>query len=272
MNALLSIEELGLGFAGPSGTRRVLDSVSFAVHEAETVCLVGESGSGKSLTCLAVLGLLPPRARLLGGAVRFAGQDLLALPAEALRTVRGGAVAMIFQDPGGALNPVHRIGSQIAEVLVRHRGLAGMAVRRAVCGLLEQVGLPDSARVARSYPHELSGGMCQRAMIAMALAGEPRLLIADEPTTALDATVQAQILDLLRDIQRARGMSILLVTHDMGVTAELADRVVVMRHGQVVEEGAVRDIFAAPRHPYTRQLLDAAAVLDGDVSPAMEAA
>ncbi len=254
MNPLLDIDDLRVHFSGAAGPVRAVDAVSLTVARGETVALVGESGCGKSVTALSVMRLLPPAARIVGGRIRLDGQELLALPEVALRRIRGARVGMIFQEPMTSLNPVLTVGRQIAEPLMRHRGLSGQALRRRVLALLEAVNIPDAARISEAYPHQLSGGMKQRLMIAMAVACEPELLIADEPTTALDVTIQAQVLRLLKDLQHRTGMGMLFITHDLGVVAEMADRVAVMYAGEVVES-APRDVFfATPRHPYSRKL------------------
>ena len=255
--AVLAVQGLTVEIATPAGPIRPVRDVSFAIAAGETLALVGESGSGKSLTALALLGLLPDAARVVAGAVSIQGQDTLRSTGAALRTLRGGVAGMVFQDSGTGLNPVHRIGRQIAEA-VRGPG----PTQRAIA-LLARVGIPDPARRARAFPHELSGGMRQRAMIAIAIANDPALLIADEPTTALDVTVQAQILDLLAGLQRERGLAMLFVSHSLPVVAEIATRVVVMYAGQVVEHGTVADVFGRPLHPYTAALLASAPPEDG---------
>ena len=261
---VLSVRDLRVGFAGEAGapngawrTRPVVDGISFEVSAGETLALLGESGCGKSVTALSLLRLLPPNARLLGGEVHFAGRELLGLPEADMRAVRGGGIAMIFQEPATSLNPVLTIGRQIGEALEKHAGLRGSAVRARALELLEAVGIADAARRLSEYPFQLSGGMKQRVMIAIALAGSPRLLIADEPTTALDVTIQAQILDLLCQIQRERGMGILLITHDLGVAARMAQRIGVMRAGVLIETAAHESFFSRPRHPYTQRLFAA---------------
>ena len=261
---VLSVRDLRVGFAGeagaPNGARRirpVVDGISFEVSAGETLALLGESGCGKSVTALSLLRLLPPNARLLGGEVHFAGRELLGLPEADMRAVRGGGIAMIFQEPATSLNPVLTIGRQIGEALEKHAGLRGGAVRARALELLDAVGIADAARRLSEYPFQLSGGMKQRVMIAIALAGSPRLLIADEPTTALDVTIQAQILDLLCQIQRERGMGILLITHDLGVAARMAQRIGVMRAGVLIETAAHESFFSRPRHPYTQRLFAA---------------
>ena len=242
-----------------------VQGVSFALRPGETLGLVGESGCGKSVTFLAALGLLGARAAVRG-AVHFDGVDVLGLDDRAWSAVRGGGIGIIFQDPVVALNPVRTIGFHLRESLALHRGLTGRAMEAEALALLKRVGIPDPAAVLRAYPHRLSGGMNQRVMIALALAGEPKLLIADEPTTALDVTVQAQILRLIREVRDDMAMAILLITHDLGVVAENCDRVAVMYAGRIVETGAVATIFDAPRHPYTRGLLAALPRLDVEQS------
>lgn len=253
---LLSVEDLSVVFTR-RGRRdvRAVDGVTFSVRAGETVGLVGESGSGKSVTSLALMRLLPSRGVQVGGRVTFGGMDLLSLPGDSMRDLRGRDLAMVFQDPMSSLNPVLTVGRQITEVLRRHRGMQGDQARDEAVTLLSRVGIPDPARRFREYPHQLSGGMRQRALIAIALACKPRLLIADEPTTALDVTIQAQILELLQDLKQRLGMAVLLITHAMGVVAEVAQKVVVMYAGQVVEEAPVVELFARPRHPYTQGLI-----------------
>ncbi len=255
---LIRIENLAVSFDGQAALR----GVSFGVARGEALGLVGESGCGKSVTWLAALGLLPAKARITGS-VRLAGEEILGAPPAALERVRGGRVAMIFQDPASSLNPVHRVGRQIAEALALHRGLYGAAARAEAKRLLDTVGIPDAARRLDAYPHEFSGGQNQRVMIAMALAGQPDLLVADEPTTALDVTIQAQILELLQHLRRETGMALVLISHDLGVVAETCDRVAVMYAGRIVEEGPVERLFDAPAHPYTRGLLGALPDIDG---------
>ena len=255
---LLTVRDLSVAFG--QGERRVLavDRVSFDVAKGETVGLVGESGSGKSVTALSVMQLLPyPVASHPSGSIMFKGQDLLSLSEPEMRRVRGDDITIIFQEPMTSLNPLHTIEKQIGEILLLHKGVTGHAATTRIVELLTQVGLPDPEGRLNSYPHQLSGGQRQRVMIAMALANEPDLLIADEPTTALDVTVQAQILKLLKDIQTRLGMAMLFITHDLGIVRKIADRVCVMSHGKIVEQGAVERIFTAPEHPYTRALLAA---------------
>jgi oligopeptide/dipeptide ABC transporter ATP-binding protein len=256
-DTVLDIRDLHVSFSTPRGRLHALVGVDLSVRRGESIGLVGETGSGKTVTALSVLGLLPPTATVSGARLAAAGVDLLDASPELIRRVRGGSVAMIFQNPDTSLNPVFTIGKQLEHVVRRHLGVDRKAARDRVRTSLEEVGLPDVVRVLRSYPHELSGGMKQRAMIAMALSCEPELLVADEPTTALDVTVQAQILELLREIQQARGLSILHVTHDLGVVADSCDRVGVMYAGRIVELGPTTSVLGEPRHPYTRGLLDA---------------
>jgi oligopeptide/dipeptide ABC transporter ATP-binding protein len=261
--ALLEVEALRTHFATEGGEFRAVDGVSFSVDAGKTLGIVGESGCGKSVTSLSVMGLLPARiARIAGGSIRFKGTDLLALDEDAKRDLRGNRLAMIFQEPMTSLNPAFTIGDQIMEGLVRHKGLGREQARQAAIEMLRKVRIPAPEERVDDYPHQLSGGMRQRAMIAIALACGPELLIADEPTTALDVTVQAQILDLLRDLQRDTGAAILLISHDLGVIAEMADHVAVMYAGRVVERAAVEALFDAPQHPYTIGLLGSIPRLD----------
>jgi oligopeptide/dipeptide ABC transporter ATP-binding protein len=249
---LLSVEGLGVAMGGVP----VLEDVSFTIAPGETLGLVGESGCGKSVTALSLMRLLPaPPARVTGGRIVFDGSDLLAMDAASLRAIRGDRVAMIFQEPMTSLNPVFTIGDQIGESLIVHRGASRAAARAEAARLLDLVGIPAATSRLDRYPHELSGGQRQRAMIAIALACRPRLLIADEPTTALDVTVQAQILDLIARLRRELGMAVLLITHDLGVVAEFCDRVAVMYAGRIVEEAPAATLFAAPGHRYTEALL-----------------
>ncbi|GAA4287707.1 ABC transporter ATP-binding protein [Georgenia daeguensis] len=241
--------------------RRVVDDVSFSVRAGERLGIIGESGSGKSLTALAVAGLLAP-GLAAEGSVRLSGTEVIGAPEATLNRVRGSAVSLVFQEPLSALDPLMRVGRQIAGPLRRHRGLRGAALQDAVLGLMREVALPEPDRLARSFPHEMSGGQRQRVAIAMALACDPAVLIADEPTTALDVTVQAEILELLLRVVREHRTALVFVSHDMAVVSEVAERVLVMRTGTVVEEGAVGDVIAAPRHPYTRSLVDSARALD----------
>ena len=247
---VLEIEDLSVH----AGAHALVEAVSLSVRPGETLCLVGESGCGKSLTCMSMLGLLDDNLSM-AGSIKLFGSETVGAPESVLNALRGRDVAMIFQNPMAALNPVQRVGSQIAEAIIEHTSLRGAAVEQRVVDLLEQVGIPHVARHKTYYPHQLSGGMCQRVMIAMALACNPKLLIADEPTTALDVTIQAQILRLLRDLQAELGLAIVLVTHDLGVVAEIADHVAVMYAGRIVEAAPVDDLFDDPRHPYTRALM-----------------
>jgi len=253
---LLEVDDLTTHFFTRDGVVRAVDGVSFRVRRGETLAIVGESGCGKSVTSLSIMRLIAsPPGRIVRGRVLFEGRDLLELPEPAMRKVRGDAMSMIFQEPMTSLNPVLMIGRQVAEALVVHRGMSREQAARRTVELLRLVKIPEPQRRASEYPHQLSGGMRQRVMIAMALACEPRLLIADEPTTALDVTIQAQILELLRELQQKTGTAIVLITHDLGVVAEMAERVVVMYAGRKVEEASVFELFAHPRHPYTRGLL-----------------
>lgn len=253
---LLEVAELSLSFPMLRGGRvEVLDRVGFEVRPSETVGLVGESGSGKTVTALSIMGLTDPAARIDGGTILLDGRDLLAMPEEEKRRFRGKRIGMIFQSPKASLNPLIKIGEQIARVVRLHSGATEEAARDRVIELLQAVGINEAERRYRSYPHQLSGGMAQRVMIAMALAPEPELLIADEPTTGLDVTIQAQIFDLVLELQERLDMSILLITHDLGLVAETCDRVVVMHGGHVVEVGPVEAIFEEPKHPYTQRLL-----------------
>jgi peptide/nickel transport system ATP-binding protein len=254
---LLSVSDLTVSFRSDGRWREVVHGVSFDVGPRETVALVGESGSGKSVSALSILRLLPRDASRIGGRVRFAGRELLAAPEAAMRRVRGDSIAMIFQEPMTSLNPVLTIGFQIAEALIRHRGLSRSAAEAEALRLLDRVRIPAARSRLHEYPHRFSGGMRQRVMIAMALACRPKLLIADEPTTALDVTIQAQILDLIKGLQDEAGMAVLFITHDMGVVAEIADRTVVMVRGRAVEAGPTARIFSEPAEPYTRALLAA---------------
>ena len=256
MAALLEVIGLQTHFFTRDGIVRAVDGVSFSVAPGETLAVVGESGCGKSVTSLSILRLIAsPPGRIVAGRVAFEGRDLLALSEDEMRAVRGDAVSMIFQEPMTSLNPALTVGRQIAESLVLHRGLSQRDAMAKAVAMLRKVRMPEPERRVRQYPHELSGGMRQRVMIAMALACGPRLLIADEPTTALDVTIQAQILELMRELARETGAAIILITHDLGVVAEMAQRVVVMYAGRKVEEAPVEELFVRPRHPYTRGLL-----------------
>ena len=259
---VLEVRDLHVSFSTPDGVVQAVRGVDFSVSAGEVLGLVGESGSGKSVTMLATMGLLP-RSATLTGSVRYRGTELVGRPEAELRRLRGNDVAMVFQDPMTALNPVLTVGFQIAEAVeVHHPGMKRSGALSRATELLDLVGIPNATRRARAYPHEFSGGMRQRAMIAMAIANDPDVLIADEPTTALDVTIQAQILELLRQIQQDTGLAIVLITHDLGLVAGMADRVMVMYAGEVVELGGVFDIFARPRHPYTIGLLGSLPRLD----------
>ena len=257
MQALLSVEDLRTHFFTRDGVVRAVDGVSFAVYPGETLAVVGESGCGKSVTALSILRLIAsPPGRIVSGKLRFEDKDLLAMDEAGMRALRGNEISMIFQEPMTSLNPVLTVGRQIAEALRVHRGLAGAEALAGAVDMLRLVDIPEPERRAGEYPHQLSGGLRQRVMIAMALACQPRLLIADEPTTALDVTIQAQILDLMRALKEKSGAAIVLITHDLGVVAEMAQRVVVMYAGRKVEEAPVDLLFEHPRHPYTRGLLN----------------
>ncbi len=258
MTPLVSIRDLKVDFDGVPALR----GLSLDIAPGEAVGMVGESGCGKSVTWLAALGLLPAKARI-SGSVRLGGTELVNAPVSTLESVRGRRVAMIFQDPASALNPVHRVGKQVEEALRLHRGLRGASARAEARRLFDQVGIPDAGRRLDAWPHELSGGQNQRVMIAMALAGQPEMLVADEPTTALDVTIQAQILELLDAIRREQNMALVLISHDLGVVAETCDRVLVMYAGQVVERAPARALFEAPAHPYAQGLLAALPPLEG---------
>ena len=262
---LLEVRDLQTSFIlGGRAPLVAVDGVGFSVTPGETLAIVGESGSGKSVTALSIMRLLPQRVgRITGGSIHFRNRDLTQLPEEEIRTIRGKEIGMIFQEPMTSLNPVHTVGTQIAEVLIQHEGLSGPEARERAISMLDTVGISEPARRVDNYPHEMSGGMRQRAMIAMALACRPNLLIADEPTTALDVTIQAQILDLMEELQDALGMAIIFITHDLGVVAQMAQRVVVMYAGQVVETGPVAEIFTHPRMPYTAGLIESIPRLGG---------
>ena len=265
---LLDVKDLRCWFDTRQGRTNVVDGISFHIRKGEVFALLGESGCGKSMTALSLMRLLPPQARdNLSGQVLLQGEDLLKLPEASMRDVRGGRAAMIFQEPMTSLNPVLTVGTQIGEVLIRHKGFSGASARTRVGELLDAVGIPDPKRRIDEYPHQLSGGMKQRVMIAIALAGDPQLLIADEPTTALDVTIQAQVLDLLRKLQRDTGMAVLLITHDLGVVHDMVDRVAVMYAGQIVEQAPRAEFFADPRHPYSRKLFAALPSMEKRTQP-----
>ena len=249
---LLELRELRTWFRTDEGTAKAVDGVSYAIHDGETLGVVGESGSGKSVTALSVMRLVPsPPGWVEGGEILFRGESLLSVPDEEFRRIRGNEIAMIFQEPMTALNPVYTVGDQIMEAVMLHRGIGAEEARTHAIDRLRKVGIPSPETRVDNYPHEMSGGMRQRVMIAMAMSCDPSLLIADEPTTALDVTIQAQILDLIRELQQEMGMSVLLITHDLGVVAETAHKVAVMYAGKVVEYASVETLFERPRHPYT---------------------
>jgi oligopeptide/dipeptide ABC transporter ATP-binding protein len=252
---LLEVKNLETHFPTRAGLVRAVNDVSFTLDRGELLGLVGESGCGKSITALSIMRLIAPPGKTVGGEILFEDKNLLALPNAEMRAIRGDDIAMIFQDPMTSLNPVYTVGEQIAEALRLHRKLSRKAAREAAIKAMSEVAIPDPARRANDYPHQLSGGMRQRVMIAMALACDPKLLIADEPTTALDVTIQAQILELLDELRKTRELAVLLITHDLGVVAEVADRVAVMYTGKIVEESPVEELFARPKHPYSEGLL-----------------
>jgi peptide/nickel transport system ATP-binding protein len=253
--ALLEVENLQTHFRTPDGVNRAVDGVSFEVAEGETLAIVGESGCGKSVTASSILRLISEPPGKIAGSIRFAGTDLLKLPDREMRRIRGNDISMIFQDPMTSLNPVLTVGRQLGETLRLHQRLSRKAAEERAVEMLTLIGIPEPRRRVREYPHQLSGGMRQRVMIAIALACSPKLLIADEPTTALDVTIQAQILDLMRELKSRVGTAIILITHDLGVVAEFAERVMVMYAGRKVEEAPVAELFRSPRHPYTKGLL-----------------
>ena len=256
--ALLNVDNLSVSFVTRNGTNKAVDNVSFSVEERQITAIIGESGSGKSVSCYAMLGLVPsPPGRIDGGTARFQGQDLLALSEDELRAIRGRDIAMIFQDPMTCLNPFMKIGEQLIEPLTLHKGLAKGPAREKAMALLDEVGIRDPQAAMNAFPHEFSGGMRQRVMIAMALINEPKLLIADEPTTALDVTIQAQILKLIAELQTKRDIGVLFISHDLAVVSDIADQIVVMEKGKVVESGEPKAIFENPQHPYTQKLLAA---------------
>ncbi len=255
MSALLDVSNLQTFFFSARGLVKAIRGIEFSIREGETLALVGESGCGKSMTALSVLRLVPSPGRIVEGAIHFAGSDLLKLPEAEMRRIRGNQISMVFQEPMTSLNPVFRIGDQIGEVLRLHKGMEKSEALDASIELLTQVGIPSPERRVREYPHQLSGGMRQRVVIAMALACDPKLLIADEPTTALDVTIQAQIMELLKKLQDERGMATLLITHDLGVVAESADHVAIMNSGLIMEYAPVQAVYSQPVHPYTQGLL-----------------
>ncbi|MBR0679220.1 ABC transporter ATP-binding protein [Roseomonas eburnea] len=253
--ALLEVENLQTHFRAPDGINRAVDGVNFHVNAGETVAIVGESGCGKSVTAMSILRLIPEPPGKIAGSIRFNGRDLLKCSDREMRAIRGNEISMIFQEPMTSLNPVLTVGRQIGETLRLHQGMSAQQAEARAVEMLKLVGIPEPERRVREYPHQLSGGMRQRVMIAIALACNPKLLIADEPTTALDVTIQAQILDLMRDLKRTVGAAIVIITHDLGVVAEVAERVIVMYAGRKVEEASVEKLFRNPRHPYTQGLL-----------------
>jgi oligopeptide/dipeptide ABC transporter ATP-binding protein len=260
--SLLEVEDLKVRFHTEDGVVRAVDGISFAVEAGETLGIVGESGSGKSVTCLSILGLTRGENTDISGRATFEGEELVAMPSEQLRAVRGKGIAMIFQDALSALHPFYRVGAQMSEAIQTHQRVSSARARERSIELLSLVGVPEPRRRVDDYPHEFSGGMRQRAMIAMALANEPKLLIADEPTTALDVTTQAQIIKLLESLQQELGMAVIIITHDLGVVAETADRVAVLYGGRIVEEGTLDQIFYDPQHPYTWGLMGSLTRLD----------
>jgi oligopeptide/dipeptide ABC transporter ATP-binding protein len=264
MSHLLEVKDLQTHFPVRAGLVRAVDGVSFYINRGELLGLVGESGCGKSMTALSVMRLIAPPGKIVGGEINFNGEDLLAASEDRMREIRGDDIAMIFQDPMTSLNPVYTVGEQIAEAIRLHRKLSRKDARRATIEAMKEVSIPDPARRVDDYPHQLSGGMRQRVMIAMALACDPMLLIADEPTTALDVTIQAQILELLNELRQTRDLAVLLITHDLGVVAEVADRVAVMYTGRIVEASPVEELFARPKMPYTEGLLRSVPKLTAD--------
>jgi peptide/nickel transport system ATP-binding protein len=266
--ALLEVENLQTHFRTPDGVNRAVDGVSFHVEEGETLAIVGESGCGKSVTAMSILRLIPEPPGMIAGAIRLEGRDLMTLDDRAMRSIRGNDISIIFQEPMTSLNPVLSIGWQLGETLRLHQGLDHQAAQARAMDMLNLVGISEPGRRLREYPHQMSGGMRQRVMIAMALACNPKLLIADEPTTALDVTIQAQILDLMAELKRRIGAAIVLITHDLGVVAEVAERVMVMYAGRKVEEASAAALFRAPRHPYTQGLLGAVPKLGSSLTGA----
>lgn len=264
MAYLLEVKDLTTEFTSDFGKSIPVDQVSFHVEEGEVVCFVGESGCGKSITSLSIMGLLGNSGTVVNGSAFFDGKNLLSLSEKEFNKVRGKQISMIYQDPMTSLNPSFTIGNQLMEVIRIHMDISKARARAIALEMLEKVGLPDGSKIMKKYPHMLSGGMCQRVMIAMALCCNPKLLIADEPTTALDVTIQAQIMDLLKSLQKELNMSLILITHDMGLVAQMADRVIVMYAGQIVEEAPVKELFENPVHPYTRALLKTIPTIEDD--------
>lgn len=255
-NPLIEIKNLSTHFQSEAGTVKAVDGISFRINEGETVCIVGESGCGKSITAMSIMGLVEgPHGKVVDGEINFCDKDLLKISKEELRKIRGNEISIIFQEPMSSLNPVITIGKQIMEPLMIHQKMNKKQAHKRAIELIKMVGIPRAEQIANSYPHELSGGMLQRIMIAIAISCEPKLLIADEPTTALDVTIQAQVLETLRKSKEQSNMSIMLITHDLGVVAEMADYVIVMYSGKIVEEGEVVELFNNPKHPYTKGLL-----------------
>lgn len=262
MNPLIEVNNLSTYFESGTGTVKAVDDITFRIHEGETVCIVGESGCGKSITAMSIMGLVEePHGKVVSGQIRFGDKDLLKISKEEMRRIRGNDISIIFQEPMSSLNPVITIGRQIMEPLMLHQKLNKKQAYVRALELIELVGIPRAEQIAASYPHQLSGGMLQRIMIAMAISCGPKLLIADEPTTALDVTIQAQVLETLRQSKEQSNMSIMLITHDLGVVAEMADYVIVMYAGKIVEEGDVEELFERPKHPYTRGLLKSKPVI-----------
>lgn len=264
MDTLLEVRDLRVQFNTPRGVVTAVDGITFRINRGETLCVVGESGCGKSATALSILRLLADNGIYAGGEVQFRGRDLLTLPAQEIRRMRGSEISMIFQEPMTSLNPVHQVGRQIGESFIIHAKDSRAAAWTKAVQILEHVGVPDAERVAKCYPHQLSGGMRQRVMIAMAMACSPDLLIADEPTTALDVTIQAQILRIIKSLQEEKGLAVMFITHDLGVVAEIADYIVVMYAGKIVEEGPPEELFYHPKHPYTEGLLRCIPRVDTD--------
>lgn len=271
MQHLLEVKDLTTVFTGDSGKKISVDHVSFHVNQGEVVCIVGESGCGKSVTSLSIMGLLGRGGAVVDGSVRFEGKDILSLQEKELDKIRGDELTMIFQDPLTSLNPVFTVGNQMMESIRLHMHLSKAEARERAIKLLTKVGMPDAEHVIRKYPHTLSGGMRQRVMIAMALSCNPKLLIADEPTTALDVTIQAQIMKLLKELQQENHMSMILITHDIGLVANMADRVLVMYAGQIIEEALAEEIFAHPKHPYTQALLNTVPTIRDDEGRQLQA-
>jgi ABC-type dipeptide/oligopeptide/nickel transport system ATPase component len=271
-DALLTVENLVTQFATDDGLVKAVDSVSFTIHPGESLGVVGESGSGKSVTALSIMRLVTRPGKIVSGNIRFAGQDLTKVSDKEMRALRGNDIGMIFQEPMTSLDPLYTVGYQIREAIELHQGLRGALARQAAIKALSDVGIPNAGERVDSYPHQLSGGMRQRVMIAIALSCNPKLLIADEPTTALDVTMQARILDLLRELQRSRQMALMLITHNLGIVAEICDHVIVMYKGKIVESKPVHDLFANPEHPYTRSLLNSIPRLDSPLKTPLPAA